>query len=205
MIRPINKQGVDCLYTPTIAVGPMITKEAAPGAGISLEGAQVESLTGEAQHGGFQAIWPEDVVTLVQDLKDTCQDIADSCMGLAATQIWWKKSPCPAIFVMRWPVSKEADPHHSRGWDWQEFINPIVKLSGKTLKMEEGCLSYPGTTVRKTRKNSVDFIYQTLAQPKQQRLKLNMRSHHWVPHVIQHEYDHLKGVCIRSKNWKKNG
>ena len=203
MIKKINKQGVSCLYEPTTGVGPLITKKAA-GAGVSIEGAQLGSLTG-GNTGEFEAVWPEEVIQLVDDLKDTCESIADSCMGLAATQIWDSNAPCPAIFVMRWPVSKEHDPKNSRGWIWQEFINPIVKLSGKTQKMQEGCLSYPGVTVKKTRKGTVDFIYQTLDHPKQRRFKLNMREHGWVPHVIQHEYDHLKGKCIRSKNWTKNG
>ena len=211
MIRDINKKGTACLYNPTVMVGPMVTHKREGQAGMTLEGEQVSSLTGQQDDGTgkFVAIWPSDITELVQDLKETCEDIADTCMGMASTQIWWKKDPCPAIFVMRWPIAQNEDEQTDagnikRGWRWQEFINPIVKLSGKTQKLEEGCLSYPNLTVKKTRKGSVDFVYQTLENPKQQRLKLNMKSHGWVPHVIQHEYDHLRGVCIRSKNWTKD-
>jgi peptide deformylase len=202
MIRKINKNREDVLYKPTCGVGPLITKNA-PNAGPALE-SQVSSLSDQSTQDaqGFTVIWPDDIKELVQDLKDTCEDIKDSCMGMAATQIWWKPDePCPAIFVMRWPISKEDDPHFKDGWEWKEFINPIVKLSGKTVKMEEGCLSYPNVKVKKTRKHVVDFTFQTLNHPKQARLLLNMTDHGWVPHVIQHEYDHLRGVCVRSQNW----
>jgi len=213
MIKEINKQGTPCLYTPTEPVVPIITKgevKEKDKSIISLTDNQdkdyhypgVEAEKKETHDNKkketFTCVWPQMYLDLVRDLLDTAESIADTCMGLAATQIWDKKEPCPAIFVMRWP-SKE----HKRGWNWQEFINPAIKGSGKTLKLEEGCLSYPGLKVRKTRKANVTLAFQTLTDPRRQVHKFTANEHGWIPHVMQHECDHLMGKCVRSKNFKK--
>lgn len=208
MIKPINKQGAPVLYEKTAPVAPIITRVEGTEKGLSSLSDQSDSahkpkeIFGTDESGGkIKFVWPTMYLQLVADLLETAESIADTCMGLAATQIWDKHpEPCPNIFIMRWPCERTIK---ERGWDWQEFINPICKLSGKTVKLQEGCLSYPGLSVKKTRKSTVNLTFQTLTNPRQQKARFTMNQHSWIPHVIQHECDHLKGVCVRSRNFQK--
>ena len=194
MIKDINKQGKKVLYEHAAPVVPILN--------LNGQSKEISSLTEQSTEKGLpHIIWPDMYLELITDLIDTAENIADQCMGLASTQIWDKEDPCPSIFIMRWPHMDDKDPRH-RGWEWQEFINPIIKTSGKTLKLTEGCLSYPNLTVKKTRKANVEMTFQTLTNPKQQTLRFTEKEHKWIPHVIQHEYDHLRGVCVRSKNFE---
>tara|TARA_Y100000592_G_C5400494_1_gene282850 strand:+ start:88 stop:663 length:576 start_codon:yes stop_codon:yes gene_type:complete len=189
-IKKINEQGADVLYKKAAPVAPLLKTAPAE---------QQASLTEDVSNKPkYDFEWMPEILELVEDLKDTAESIADRCLGLAATQIWDKDTPCPSIFVMRWP--KEGS---ERGWDWQEFINPVMKSSGKTIKYQEGCLSYPGIVVNKKRKSNVTMLYQTLDNPVQKAIKLTKLANSDLPHIIQHEVDHLNGVCIRSRNFKK--
>jgi peptide deformylase len=217
MIKEINTQGKSVLYINTEPVVPIITRKPD-------EKVQLGSLTGNQhftidqddidiaqdnpnaaisidQSGEkYTCVWPSMYLTLVRDLLDTAESIADRCMGLASTQIWDLDEPCPSIFVMRWPCSEKLN---KRGWAWQEFINPQIVCSGKTLKLAEGCLSYPNLTIKKTRKANVTLAYQTLTEPRRRTEKFTSASHNWIPQVMQHECDHLSGKCIRSRNFKR--
>ena len=83
-------------------------------------------------------------------------------------------------------------------------FNPrITAHAGDEVLLEEGCLSYPGIVVNKKRKSNVTMLYQTLDNPVQKAIKLTKLANSDLPHIIQHEVDHLNGVCIRSRNFKK--
>ena len=193
MIKPINERGSPVLYNTTIPVAPIVQlkKETT-----SLTAANTEELLPE---GMMQTVkWQPHIIQLVADLIDTAESMAERCLGLAATQIWdGDPNECPSIFVMRWP-KKES----KRNWDWAEFINPMIKTSGKTLKLEEGCLSYPGLVVKKARSANITLVYQSLFEPRQRTFKLTRNQHRELPHIIQHEIDHLNGKCVRSPNFK---
>ncbi len=127
-------------------------------------------------------IWPKELEEFVQDLKDTLAN--SSGLGLAANQIWDKEGNPPAVFVIK------------IGEMIQEIINPKIKLSGKPLDIEEGCLSRPGLFKKVRRKQNLEIWYQTLESTEVHHTKFYYLVHNIIPVVIQHETDHLVGVLI---------
>lgn len=72
------------------------------------------------------------------------------------------------------------------------FINPeIQKLSGKEVRAEEGCLSFPGKYLPVIRYNKVKIKF-TNASGEKQILKTNGL----LARAIQHEMDHLNGILF---------
>ena len=171
MIRTINLKGTPVLYTSAIQC---------------MEPASTDLTTAVAD-----SIWNMEVMDLITDLKDTAENIANNCLGLAANQIWSKEPPCPAVFVMRWP-----DPKEVRQWSWKAIINPVIKGTGPTLKLEEGCLSFPDKPVRKSRSKNVILTYQSEFDSTRTAVKF-LQHQGWFSHIIQHEMDHLLGKTIR--------
>ena len=197
-VKKINEQGADVLYIKAAPVAPILKASDKEKMHETLsEGAK----DFKSDQKGYDFEWLPEIYQLVDDLKDTAESIADRCLGLASTQIWDKDTPCPAIFVMRWPTPRDME--NARGWIWKEFINPVMISSGKTIPYREGCLSYPGMTVRKKRKSNVTMLFQTLDDPRQRSIKLTKLAHADLPHIVQHEVDHLNGLCIRSRNFKQ--
>lgn len=139
-----------------------------------------------------QQAWPDEIVELVQDLKDTATSNMENTLGLAAPQIWWKDTPCPAVFVVRANRGSTEMPD----FVFTELINPKIKTSGKSVRLEEGCLSVPNFTKPVKRKLNVTVSYQLLDSPKVLTSKLFGR-HDMNAIVIQHEYDHLIGKLIK--------
>jgi len=137
-------------------------------------------------------VWSDEVIELVQDLKDTAHSNADRTLGLAAPQIWWKDSPCPAVFVVRANSGTEAAPI----WIFTELINPKIKTSGKSFISMEACLSVPRFTKPIKRESNVTVEYQLLSGPEVYTSKL-FGKHDMNAIVIQHEYDHLQGKLIK--------
>ncbi|MBZ9622922.1 peptide deformylase [Clostridium sp. FP2] len=72
------------------------------------------------------------------------------------------------------------------------FINPkIIKYSEEKYVEEEGCLSFPGVYKNIKRSNHITiqyFDYKTKKIIKEDYSNFSAR-------VIQHEYDHLQGIC----------
>jgi len=136
--------------------------------------------------------WSDEVIEVVQDLKDTALNNAANTLGLAAPQIWWKDLPCPAIFVIRINAGNKEFP----SWAFTELINPKIITSGKAMKNVEECLSIPNYSCLIKRKANVLVDYQLLTGPEVHTTKLfgrvDMNSI-----VIQHEYDHLIGKLIK--------
>jgi peptide deformylase len=149
---------------------------------------EVGNLMGAILSDAQKLIWPKDIMQLVQDLKDTAESLGEGCAGLASNQIWDKDTPPPAVFVVRFNTPD--------GGKWQEFINPEVRTSGKSVVHEESCFSKPGCKPKlKKRKMNVSVTFQTLTERKAQHIKLFYKDT-FAPIVFQHEYDHLCGKLI---------
>jgi peptide deformylase len=171
MIKKINKRTSAVLYQKAIQCVPLVES----------------GLTSVLEK---KTVWLPEVHELIQDLKDTAENIANQCLGLAANQIWDKDMQCPAVFIMRWPNDTD-----SRGWGWKAIINPQIKLTGKTLKLEEACLSFPGRHKKKSRGKNVTMLFQTETNIKMQVIKFLQNHGNW-GHIVQHEYDHLLGTPV---------
>ena len=77
----------------------------------------------------------------------------------------------------------------------KEFINPeIIDYSGKDESFSEGCLSIPGLREDVIRKDQIKIRYfdKNFNEHTEKYEGINSR-------VIQHEYDHLKGVLFTDR------
>jgi len=80
------------------------------------------------------------------------------------------------------------------------IINPeILTASGPSVAMVEGCLSLPGEHYEVTRPDTVMFKYYDLEW--QQHVE---EASGFFGRVIQHETDHLQGICIDKIGTKKD-
>lgn len=134
-------------------------------------------------------VWNSETVKHIQDLKDTAENYP-TCIGLASNQIWDDESKLPlSVFIIKIP--HDEDKH-----TWQEFINPKIKTTGKTIKFNENCLSVPKPKKPAKRESNVIIEYCTLetGYPIQEKFFLKDSL---LPIVIQHEYDHLIGKIIK--------
>lgn len=134
------------------------------------------------------AIWSDEVIQLVQDLKDTAGSLGDGCVGLASNQIWDKPTPPPAVFVVKMHTDSPRE-------EWLEFINPVVTTSGKSIKHTEGCFSKPGMETTVKRERNATVMFNTLNSKGMRSLKVFLKDS-FMPIVLQHEYDHLLGKLI---------
>ena len=72
------------------------------------------------------------------------------------------------------------------------FINPeIQKLSGKEVRAEEGCLSFPGQYLPVVRPNKVKVKFTDASGQKQ-----IIKAEGLLARAIQHENDHLEGILF---------
>lgn len=75
------------------------------------------------------------------------------------------------------------------------FINPQIKHYSKDkVEMEEGCLSFPGIFKPVTRSKKITIAY---LDEKGQKQRLKAKG--LLARVIQHEFDHLRGVLFIDK------
>ena len=75
------------------------------------------------------------------------------------------------------------------------FINPkIQKVSGDLIRLEEGCLSFPGKFLPVVRPNKVKIKFTDQVGRKQ-----NLKAEGLLARVIQHEFDHLEGVLFTQR------
>jgi peptide deformylase len=118
-----------------------------------------------------------EILELVKSMKETLKQAQGA--GLAANQI---------------------------GKDWRLFIadvegkfyavaNPeIIKISPKTVLMEEGCLSVPGTWGVVERAESIEIQGRN-----QFGKKIKIKARGLLARVFQHEIDHLDGILFIDK------
>ena len=124
----------------------------------------------------------DNVVDLVNDLFETLH-ASRTGVGLAATQIG---------VPLRVFVAKHEDFE-------SEFINPVILTkSGELESLEEGCLSIPTVGVNVTRPKSIVLNYSVL-DGEGQLVNKTDEFEGYVGRIIQHEIDHLNGICITDK------
>jgi peptide deformylase len=122
----------------------------------------------------------------LQDIDDRVTDVAQEMLesmhmaegiGLAAPQVDlpWR------LFVV-----------HVKNDKPRVFINPeIIQTSMETSVYEEGCLSIPGVYADVERASQVQIqAFNERGRP------FSLTADGWLARVIQHEYDHLKGVLF---------
>ena len=75
------------------------------------------------------------------------------------------------------------------------FINPSInKLYGEDVEMQEGCLSIPNINETVSRKDKIDITYFN------QKFELKSKKFSGIiSRIIQHEYDHIKGILFIDK------
>ena len=122
---------------------------------------------------------------LIADMFQTMYN--SNGVGLAAPQI----GKSIQIFVMDTDtMTEDLDDEEDTGP--MVFINPkILSKTGEKIKMEEGCLSIPEVRddVVRPEKVRVSFLDKNFE-------KQTETFSGWQARVIQHEYDHLKGVLF---------
>ncbi len=120
-------------------------------------------------------------IEIIKYMFDTMKNA--NGIGLAANQIGWNKQ----IFVV--------DISQVEGYEKIKpitMINPkIVDKSSETVSIEEGCLSIPDVRAEVIRPKEITIKYFDLDLNEQQIDADDLYSR-----VIQHEYDHLKGILF---------
>lgn len=131
----------------------------------------------------------------VQSDSDDLQELIDNMfqtmynsngVGLAAPQI----GKSIQLFVVDADeVTEELDEENKGPF---VFINPkITSKTGENVKMEEGCLSIPDVRDDVSRPENITVTYLDRDFNQQ-----TMQATGWLSRIIQHEYDHLKGVLF---------
>ncbi len=120
---------------------------------------------------------------VLEDLQHTANENQSKCVGIAANQIWKEDTPPPAIFIARLQQTG----------GWKTFINPVIKGTGRKVKMYENCMSLDGRKPKlKKRDKNVIITYidpVDLTEKTEKYFSSDAR-------IIQHEFDHLKGILI---------
>lgn len=120
-------------------------------------------------------------IELIKFMFDTMRNA--NGIGLAANQIGFNKS----VFVI--------DISPVEGYEKYKpiaMINPrIVNRSEETEDFEEGCLSIPDVRADVIRPKEITIIYQDIDLTEQKIDAADLYAR-----VMQHEYDHLKGVLF---------
>lgn len=121
------------------------------------------------------------IIELIKLMFDTMKNA--NGIGLAANQVGYNKS----IFIV--------DVSPVEGYEKYKpitMINPvIVNNSEESIVLEEGCLSIPGLHAEISRPKEITIKYQDINLTEQQ-----IDADSLLARVIQHEYDHLKGILF---------
>lgn len=133
----------------------------------------------------------EDISNLIVDLRETMYNA--NGVGLAAPQIGVLKQ----IFITDFDYFKEEESFNKSEIEkfQQVFINPkITDEYGENFLFSEGCLSIPDILEELSRKNTIkiEFLDEKF-NPK----KITCSG--VIARVIQHEYDHLKGILFTDR------
>ena len=133
----------------------------------------------------------EDISNLIVDLWETMYNA--NGVGLAAPQIGVLKQ----IFITDFDYFKEEESFNKSEIEkiQQVFINPkITDEYGENFLFSEGCLSIPDILEELSRKNTIkiEFLDEKF-NPK----KITCSG--VIARVIQHEYDHLKGILFTDR------
>jgi len=125
----------------------------------------------------------------LEEIKEISREMSEIMLqsngiGLAAPQVGISKS----FFI------------YGAKDDIKTVINPeILTASGPSVPMIEGCLSLPGEHYEVSRPDNVMFKYYDLQWNEHVE-----EANGFFGRVIQHETDHLHGICIDKKGIKKD-
>ena len=112
-------------------------------------------------------------------------DATENGVGIAATQI----VNMSRVFITRPDFPKDKKVY--------TFINPeITNYSEDKTSAQEGCLSYPEHYCDVERSDSITIKYTDRKGNKKAD-----KFEGWHARVIQHEYDHLNGVCLVGEDY----
>lgn len=142
------------------------------------------------------ALWrisePLDPISMVQDL-DLMTQMQDfviknfQCLGVAAPQFGFRKRII-CILTNREPREVTL------------LINPMYMGHSFQQNMRwEACLSFPGYQARVRRWNSITIQYLRFPDL----VPISTMWHNNQARVIQHEIDHLNGICKVGNIWRK--
>ena len=126
----------------------------------------------------------ESIEELMKNLKRVLFNI-NTVVGLSAPQIGYTKR----VFVIRPKGPKDTI---------TLLINPqIIEHSEEKENGEEGCLSYPNifADIERYKMVVVQYLDEDFELHKKQVEGLEAR-------IVQHEIDHLNGVCFVGDKWK---
>ena len=129
--------------------------------------------------------------TLLENMWETMYE--SSGVGLAAPQIGVLKQ----IFIIDFDYFKEEESFNKSEIEKfkQVFINPkITDEYGENFLFSEGCLSIPDILEELSRKNTVKIEF---LDEKFNSIKITCSG--VIARVIQHEYDHLKGILFTDR------
>jgi peptide deformylase len=148
-------------------------------------------------------LWPDKILTELtvevkpeefntDELKELVADLFEILhktggIGLAAPQIGVNKK----IFVASLGASNTPDTGFTTP---KVFINPAPVGSMEESEMEEGCLSFPGVYHKVKRPKEVHVLAQNVTGD-----FFTEKAYNLYAHVIQHEYDHLRGITLYDK------
>ena len=133
----------------------------------------------------------EDISNLIVDLWETMHNA--NGVGLAAPQIGVLKQ----IFITDFDYFKEEESFNKSEIEkfQQVFINPIITDEyGENFLFSEGCLSIPDILEELSRKNTIKIEF---LDEKFNTIKITCSG--VIARVIQHEYDHLKGILFTDR------
>ena len=131
---------------------------------------------------------------VIRDLK-YCLDKRKRGVGLSANQIG---SDLRIILVQ----TKRASNYNVPGWpaEFTAMINPVITDASVTTNIAtEGCLSYPGIYKSIKRSSRINVKYNTIDGSEHYVMFSNFEAR-----IIQHEIDHLNGLCRISPDEKVN-
>ena len=133
----------------------------------------------------------EDISSLIDDMWETMYNA--NGVGLAAPQIGILKK----IFIADFDYFQEEESFNKSEIEklQQVFINPIITDEfGDDFIFSEGCLSIPEVSEEVIRKQNltIEFLDEKF-------IKKKITCSGIIARVIQHEYDHLKGILFTDK------
>lgn len=131
----------------------------------------------------LKEITPKDL-QLIKNMFETMNNAYG--IGLAANQVGSDKS----IFVVDLSPLEDYKDEKPR-----IFINPqIIEYSTEKVPHEEGCLSIPDVRAEVLRPKSIKIKFKNISFE-----DCEIEADEMLSRVIQHEYDHLKGIFFTDK------